>query len=246
MSKKRHGHHGGAWKVAYADFVTAMMALFMVLWLISEDQKLKEAIQDTFRAPLFSATKDSSGLLPNKDSQMVKPSQGNIGSASVVELDVLRKLAADLVKMLQSNPESPDDNPVKLEMTPEGLRISVFDRTQRPVFESGSAAFTPYGGWVFSTLAWEVTRFTNSFNIELEGHTEQGLAPKSEQYTQWELSTDRANSARRKLLEHQVAPAQIRKVAGFADTLPLPDISPKDESNRRVSVLLKLKSGNRP
>jgi len=246
MKKKRHGHHGGAWKVAYADFVTAMMALFMVLWLTSQDEKIKEAIARSFLHPFSAVTKDSAGLIENKEPLMVKSSQGNFDSASAVELDVLRRLSAGLAKMLQSNPEIPDDIPVKLEMTPEGMRISVFDRSQRPVFESGSAAFTPYGSWVFSTLAWEVTRFTNSFNIELEGHTEQGLAPKSEQYTQWELSTDRANSARRKLLEHQVAPAQIRKVAGFADTLPLPDISPKDESNRRVSVLLKLKSGNRP
>ena len=130
--------------------------------------------------------------------------------------------------------------------TPEGMRIIVFDRAQRPVFESDSAAFTPYGGWVFSTLAWELSRYTNAFRIVLEGHTEQGLAPENEQHTGWELSTDRAHSARRKLLENQVAPSLIRKVAGYADTLPLPDISPEDESNRRVSVLLKLKSGDNP
>lgn len=245
MSKKRHAHHGGAWKVAYADFVTAMMALFLVLWLTSQDEEIKDAVQRSFRNPFSSVTKDSTGLIANKDAPAVKSSKGNFDSASAVELNMLRKLATDLVKMLQSNPETPDDNPVKLEMTPEGMRISVFDRSQRPVFESASAAFTPYGSWVFSTLAWEVSRFTNSFNIELEGHTEQGIAPKNEQYTNWELSTDRAHSARRKLLAHQVAPAQIRKVAGYADTLPLPNVSPQDESNRRVSVLLKFKSGNR-
>lgn len=245
MSKKRHGHHGGAWKVAYADFVTAMMALFLVLWLTSQDEKIKDAVQRSFRNPFSSVTKESTGVIPNKDTQAVRSSEGNFDSASAVELNMLRKLAEDLVKMLQSNPETPDENPVKLEMTPEGMRISVFDRTQRPVFEAGSAEFTTYGGWVFSTLAWEVSRFTNSFNVELEGHTERGLTPKSERYSGWELSTDRANSARRKLLAHQVAPAQIRKVAGYADTMPLPNTSPQDESNRRVSVLLKIKSGSR-
>ncbi len=245
MSKKRHGHHGGAWKVAYADFVTAMMALFLVLWLTSQDEKIKDAVQRSFRNPFSSVTKDSTGLIPNKDTQAVKSSAGNFDSASVVELNMLRRLAEDLAKMLPSNPETPEENPIKLEMTPEGMRISVFDRAQQPVFEPGSAEFTPFGSWVFSTLAWEVARFPNSFHVELEGHTEQGLAPKDERYSNWELTADRANSARRKLVAHQVAPAQIRKVAGYADTVPMPNASPQDACNRRVSVLLKVKSGSR-
>src|SRR5271155_2656333 len=100
MSKK--GHHGGAWKVAYADFVTAMMALFMVLWLTSQDAKIKEAVQRAFRNPFSSVTKESTGIIPSKDkAQMVTASSGNFDSASAVELSMLRRVNQDLVRSLQ-------------------------------------------------------------------------------------------------------------------------------------------------
>lgn len=245
MAKKRHPHHGGAWKVAYADFVTAMMALFLVLWLTSQDQKIKEAIERSFRNPFATLTKESTGIIPNKDTQAVKAREGNFDSASAVELNMLRRMADDLMKTLQSNPETPEENPLKLEITPDGMRISVFDRNRKPIFEPDSAEFTSYGAWIFSTLAWEISRYTNSFSIELEGHTELGRPPKTADYTNWELSADRANSARRKLLTHDVVASQIRKVAGYAETLPMASLDPHDESNRRVAVLLKLKPGSR-
>src|SRR4249919_2578348 len=97
---KKHAHHGGAWKVAYADFVTAMMALFLVLWLTSQDQRIKEAVERSFKNPFTSVTKESTGVIPNKDSQAVKSNNGNFDSASAIELNMLRKLAMDLVKTL--------------------------------------------------------------------------------------------------------------------------------------------------
>ncbi|MEW6302723.1 MAG: flagellar motor protein MotB [Verrucomicrobiota bacterium] len=245
MSRKRHGHHGGAWKVAYADFVTAMMALFLVLWLTSQDEKIKEAVERSFRNPFSSITKDSTGLIPSKDSQAVKSEKGNFDSASAMELTMLRKLAQDLVTTLQNNPENPEENPIKLDITPEGMRISVFDKSRRPIFEPGSARFTDYGRWVFSTLAWQVARYPDSFNVELEGHTERGRVPRDENYTDWEMTADRANTARRELLRHGVQAPQIRKVAGYADTQPMPDRVAEDAANRRVTVMLKIKSGNR-
>jgi chemotaxis protein MotB len=241
----RHKHHGGAWKVAYADFVTAMMALFLVLWLTSQDQKIKQAVERAFRNPFASVTKESTGIIPSKDMQAVRSTSGNFDSASAVELNMLRRLADDLMKTLQSNPETPDENPLKLEMLPDGMRINIFDRNRRPIFEAGNAELTSYGSWVLSTLAWEVARFNNAFNVEIEGHTESGRQPKSPTYGDWELSADRANAARRQLEEHDVAPSQIRRVAGYAATLPIPDLDPKNESNRRVTVLLKIKPGSR-
>lgn len=127
-----------------------------------------------------------------------------------------------------------------LEMTPEGLRVNVFDRGRKPIFEQQSPDFTEYGKWVFSTLAWQVSRFPKNFLMELEGHTEAGHPPKSEVYGDWELTTDRANSARRLLLEHGVKSTQVRKVAGFADTKPIKGIDVTDPSNRRVTLLLRL------
>src|SRR5271156_6846364 len=102
MSKK-HAHHGGAWKVAYADFVTAMMALFMVLWLTSQDQRIKEAVERAFRNPFSSVTKDSVGIIPSKSTQAMRSSSGNFDSASAVELTMLRRLNQDLLKSLQAD-----------------------------------------------------------------------------------------------------------------------------------------------
>jgi chemotaxis protein MotB len=242
MSKK-HAHHGGAWKVAYADFVTAMMALFMVLWLSSQDQRIKEAVERAFRNPFSSVTKESVGIIPSKDMQAVRSSSGNFDSASAVELAMLRRLNQDLLKSFQSDAESQDENPVKLDLTSDGLSINVFDRSHKPIFQPQSTTFTPYGDWVFSTLAWEISRY-NSFQIELDGHTETGNPAIRDDYGDWELSADRANAVRRKLIEHGMRPQQIRRVTGYGDTVPMPDTDATNEINRRVTVLLNRSSAN--
>jgi chemotaxis protein MotB len=229
---------GGSWKVAYADFVTAMMALFLVLWLVSQDQKIKESVERAFRNPFASLTKDSVGIIPSKETQAVRSESGNFDSASAVELTMLRRLMQDLSKQLQD--QNPDEETVKLEMSPEGLRISVFDRGTKPVFQGDSDSFTDYGKWIFSTLAWDISRYT-SFNIELEGHTEKKGNSKENSADPWRLSADRANASRQVLTEHGVKNGQIRKVVGFADTEPLAGISPEDENNRRVTVMLKIR-----
>src|SRR3954454_20137438 len=156
--KQRHAHHGGAWKVAYADFVTAMMALFLVLWLTSQDEKIKEAVERSFKNPFASLTKESTGLIPSKDTKSAVSSKGNFDSASAVELNMLRKISEDILKAFQQGPDQEED-PIKLEMTPEGLRITVFDRAHKPVFDSQSPDLTKYGKWLFSTLAWQVSRY---------------------------------------------------------------------------------------
>ncbi|MGA2555352.1 MAG: flagellar motor protein MotB [Verrucomicrobiota bacterium] len=239
MAKKAHG--GGAWKVAYADFVTAMMALFIVLWLTSQDQRIKQAVARAFAHPFASLTKDSVGILPSKDTQAMKTSQGNFDSASAVELAMLRRINQDFLKVLQADFSGQDDDSVKLEMTPDGIIINVFDRAHKPIFEPQSTRFTPYGNWVFSTLAWEISRSTN-FTVELEGHTESGNLPISSEYGDWEISADRATAVRRKLVESGVPSRQVLKVAGFGDTVPMPQHDITDEINRRVTVLLNLRA----
>lgn len=240
MSAKKH--HGGAWKVAYADFTTAMMALFIVLWLTSQDQRIKDAVERAFRNPFASITKESVGIIPNKEIQAVKSDTGNFNMASVVELSMLRRLNQDLLRSLQGQDDA--QSSVKLEMTPEGLLINVFDRSHKPIFEPQSTRFTPYGDWVFSTLAWEVSRY-HGFTIELSGHTESGNSPIRPDYGDWEISVDRATAVRRKLLEHGVNGAQITKVAGFGDTVPMRDCDPNSEINRRVSVLLNVQANKK-
>lgn len=238
---KKHGHHGGAWKVAYADFVTAMMALFLVLWLTSQDEKIKEAVERSFKNPFSSLTKDATGLIPSDSSQAVRSQKGNFDSASAVELNMLRRISDDLMKAFQQSDDQEED-PIKMEMSPEGLRVNVFDRGSKPIFEKDSAEFTKYGKWVFSTLAWQVSRYPKFFLMELEGHTEAGRQPKNDVYGPWELTAERANSARRLLEEHGVKRTQVRKVAGFADTKPMGEMDGSDERNRRVTILLRMEN----
>jgi chemotaxis protein MotB len=238
--KKKHAHHGGAWKVAYADFVTAMMALFLVLWLTSQDEKIKEAVERSFRNPFATVTKESTGIVPNKDTQAIRNKDGNFDSASMVELNMLRKIAEDLLKSLQNGESNPDQEPVKVETIPDGVRISIFDKGQRPIFKTDSKEFTEFGRWVVSTVAWQVSRYTNTFRVELEGHTERNANPKKSDYGEWDITTDRANETRRLMMYNGVEGSQIRKVAGFGDTQPIDGMPETDPLNRRVAVLLKV------
>jgi chemotaxis protein MotB len=235
---KRAEHHGGAWKVAYADFITAMMALFMVLWLTAQDTKIKEAVERAFRNPFSAITKESTGLIPNKETTAAAKAEGKFQSVSAVEMETMRRISEDLAKILQQQDET--EKSVQLDLTSDGLRINVFDRSHKPIFEAESDVFTSYGGWVFSTLAWEISRYT-SFKIELEGHTESRSEAGVEAHNKWDLSTERANAARRKLVQNGVASAQLSKVSGFADTVPMAEVPPESEANRRVTVLLRLK-----
>lgn len=238
----KHSSHGGAWKVAYADFITSMMALFMVLWLTAQDTAIKEAIERSFKNPFSSLTKESVGIIPNQDAAATHQEKGSFDSPSAVQLELLRRVTEDLARLLGNNPE--DQAAVRIEMTPEGLRINIFDRSRRPIFEPDNTTFTQYGGWVFSTMAWVVARY-QTFVVELEGHTEAGTKPVRPDYTPWELSADRANATRRKLLQHGVAEDQIFKVAGYGETQPMTGVPPADDTNRRVTVLLRIRGGDR-
>jgi chemotaxis protein MotB len=238
MSKKGGGHHGGAWKVAYADFVTAMMALFIVLWLTAQDAKIKDAVERAFRNPFSAVTKESVGIIPNKEVTATTKAQGAFQSVSAVEMETMRRISDDLAKILQQQDET--EKSIQLDLTSDGLRINVFDRTRKPVFEPSKDTFTPYGAWVFSTLAWEISRY-KSFKIELQGHTEPHTETGKETHGKWELSAERANAARRNLVQNGVANAQFCKVSGYADTMPMPELPITSDANRRVTVLLKLK-----
>ena len=237
MSKKNIHQSHGSWKVAYADFVTAMMALFLCLWLTSQDQKIKDAVERAFRNPFSSVTKESVGIIPSADANATYQQQGHFQSVSAVEMETMRHLSDDLSKLLKQ-----DENvsSVKIDLTPEGLDINIFDRSRRPIFNPGTSTFTDYGSWVFSTLAWEIARYS-TFRLELEGHTESKTESGGNNHDAWDLSTDRANAARRTLVDNGVLDEQISKISGFADTVPMAGYTPTDEINRRVTVLLRLK-----
>ena len=233
------GGGGGSWKVAYADFVTAMMALFLVLWLVSQDSKVKDAVSRTFRNPFSATDKKSTGIFDSKTEDDKSYSRGNFSANAPIELGLLRRISQDMLKTLASNPEMLREEPMRMELLNDGIRLSLFDRHQKPLFDPGSTELSKYGEWVFKTLAWQITRFTNHFTLEIEGHTEFNYRPNPGDPDAWDLSTDRAQAARKLLMDQDVKSSQIRRVSGYAASLPLQGVSTNDPRNRRVAVILR-------
>ncbi len=229
---KGHGaHHGGAWKVAYADFVTAMMALFLVLWLVSQaDTKLKESIANYFRSPgVFDST--DGGIL----SQAKKVSKEPSSLTSKDDEQTLFSVAQTLQKKFQTRPEfTKYKEQVRIDVTEEGLRIQLIDKAERVSFPSGSAELTVEAKAILEEIAEDICALPNKINIG--GHTDSYVFPSEKGYTNWELSADRANAARRVLESMCVKPEQIHRIIGYADTEPLIPDDPFAQANRRISI----------
>lgn len=230
-AKGHGGHHGGAWKVAYADFVTAMMALFLVLWLVSQaDTKLKEAIASYFRSPgVFDHI--SGGVLSGAKKVSSDPS----AATSKDDEQALFSVAQTLQKKFSTRPEfSKVKDQVKVDVTEEGLRIQINDKADKVSFSSGSAELNPEASQILTEIANGICGLPNKINIG--GHTDSYVFPSTKGYTNWELSADRANAARRVLQSVCVKPEQIRRIVGFADTEPMVPGDPFAPANRRISI----------
>ena len=221
----QRSHRGGAWKVAYADFVTALMALFIVLWMMNSTAKVKESISGYFRDPRGYTTKLGAG-----------PAGAGEG------LSFHSQTAGDLQKQIeQALHRMPDfkkiGGNVQLSVTGEGLRIEMLETEQGMFFISGSAKPTDTGGHLLRVLGAELCTMPNQ--IVIEGHSDARPFRNAGVYTNWELSVDRSNAARRLLVESGVRTAQIVEVRGFADQKLFRPEDPNDPRNRRVSVVVK-------
>ena len=159
---------GGAWKVAYADFVTAMMALFLVLWLVSQDTSVREAVERAFRSQYVTTGTGSSSMITDTEKMPVDSVGESNNSDSPLEAAVMSRVIDQLQSL--NVPSEGENQPVKLNITPEGIEISVFDRAKRPLFVGDTEKLTMYGRWVFSTLAWPIAENRDT-HIELAGHT---------------------------------------------------------------------------
>jgi len=239
------GGGGGAWKVAYADFVTAMMALFMVLWISAQDKKILIATSKYFQSPFTSPMEDHSGIMPfnkqNDDNSTAKENDDSAGRNKSrnkqVELSFLNSVAADFYRLLHLD-QTLDQKPIDIQVTSDGLRITLFDRSKQPLFKGDTSELTDWGIHLMQSMAWLIDR--HHFRVTIDGHTREGLTLAREDYTPWELSSDRANAARRKLVYYAVEPGLIDRVTGFAATRPLPKENPADESNQRITLSLAL------
>jgi chemotaxis protein MotB len=225
--RKHHApHHGGAWKVAYADFVTAMMALFIVLWLLSSSDQVQKAVGGYFSDPTGPGKDIGNGL------------RGVGGESLTVQKDEIPKLKQKLDQALEETASlTKIKEHVIMAITGEGLRIELSEGKQASFFfESGSAHPTEYGQEILSVLAAEIGKMPNK--VIIEGHTDASSFGGRKDYSNWELSAERANSSRRWMQERGVRADQIAQVRGYADQKLRNANDPNDPSNRRITLII--------
>ncbi len=223
------GHHGGAWKVAYADFVTAMMALFIVLWLLNTSKQVQEAVGGYFRDP-------------NGTSKQVGSDMRGSGENVALGKDDMKRLKDELsFKVRQLANFEKLSKQIEMTVTAEGLRIELLEEPAGTFFDLGNANPTDNGRELLAALAQEIGKLPN--RVSIEGHTDAQPYQGNGVYSNWELSADRANAARRLMTEEGMRPNQVAQVRGFADQhLRLKD-KPLDSGNRRVSVIVQYLDG---
>jgi len=224
------GHHGGAWKVAYADFVTAMMALFIVLWLMNSSQKIQQAVGGYFKDPSGTATKVGTSLAGTGENlQLTKQDMAKLKE----ELQKSIQKMTDLDKLKQN---------IEMTVTAEGLRIELLESDKGTFFDSGSSKLNQSGQELVTLLAAELGKVPN--HISVEGHTDAKPFAGTGSYSNWELSSDRANAARRLMQQSGLRSDQVSQVRGFADQRLRNPKDALDPSNRRVSIIVQYLSSD--
>jgi chemotaxis protein MotB len=262
VKKGGHGAHGGAWKIAYADFVTAMMAFFLLMWLIgSTTEGDRKGIADYFNQPLKvmlfggpgsggatsilqgggdDLTKSVSEVASGDVERKVREIGAQLARAEAIRQDRQRiaTLRDKLASIINTKPELAEfKNQIRLEMVQDGLNIQIVDEQNRPMFDTGSALVKPYMRDILRAIAQALREVDN--RISLSGHTDATPYGSGERaYSNWELSADRANASRRELIAAGLPEGKLARVVGMADKQPLFPDNPTDPRNRRISILV--------
>ena len=262
IKKAAHGHHGGAWKIAYADFVTAMMAFFLLMWLLGSTTKAtKEGIAEYFKTPLKvalaggSGSGDSSSVIKgggedlSRQAGQVKradsrPEKKTINlQAAKAELErqeqaMLKELKGKVERAVDANPNLAQfKKQILLDITTEGLRIQIVDEQNRPMFDLGSAHLKPYTREILQEIGKVLNQVPN--RISLSGHTDAKPYGGGERgYSNWELSSDRANASRRELVAGGLDDGKMLRVVGLSSSVMFNQKDPHDPSNRRISIIV--------
>jgi chemotaxis protein MotB len=261
IKKSGAASHGGAWKIAYADFVTAMMAFFLLMWLLGSTTKAQmEGIAEYFKTPLKVAMTGGSGAgdatsiikgggtdLTRKAGQVMKSdepgkkkvlSKEEKAKAEKIEKAKLEEMKAKLDKLIDQNAKlKPFKNQLKIDITDEGLRIQIIDDKNRPMFDSGGAVMKPYTRDILHEIGKTLNDLPN--RISLSGHTDAVQYTTGERgYSNWELSADRANASRRELVIGGLEDGKILRVVGLGSAVPFNKQDPNDPVNRRISIIV--------
>ena len=238
--KGHGGHHGGSWKVAYADFVTAMMAFFMVMWILGMDQQLRQAVEGYFSNPIGYKKGYSGGATPISSGS--SPASVKTNAVMLASREYQRKRFDEVSNTLHEKLDSVAQigklrTKVEIVVTDAGLRIELIESgTGDTFFPSGSAEIKPEGKEALVLIAEELARLENP--IAIEGHTDAAPFARGAAFTNWELSNSRANAARRILETTAISVGRIVEVTGYADRQLRNPKNPRDPANRRISLLL--------
>jgi chemotaxis protein MotB len=238
VKKKMHGgHHGGAWKVAFADFMTAMFALFLVMWIVNQSTDIRSAVAGYFQDPLGRADEFGSSIMPGEGAQTstVRP----LTPAEVVDLrrNRLGALAQHLESQLDELTDLGDArDKIEVQLTNDGLLIQLLEDSTGVFFETGSAVPNPRGVQILALLGRELGSLPNA--VRIEGYTDARPYSGNSTYTNWELSADRANAARRVLGRNGLAADQVVQIRGLADHELRDPANPYAASNRRITITM--------
>jgi chemotaxis protein MotB len=223
------GHHGGAWKVAYADFVTAMMALFIVLWLMNSSKQIREAVGGYFKDPSGASKEAGTGLKGSGDN-------------FALSKDNMEQLKEELQKAVHKIANFDKlSKQIEMTVTPEGLRVELLEANVDTFFAKGDPEPNQSGRQLLVTLAQELGRLPNK--ISVEGHTDSKPFSGRSDYGNWELSSDRANATRRLMQQNGLGASQVTQVRGYADQRLRKPEAPEDPANRRVSLIVQYVDG---
>ena len=263
VKKGGHSAHGGAWKIAYADFVTAMMAFFLLMWLLgSTSEGDKKGLSDYFSAPMKvsmmggsgsgastsiimgggSDLTQQSGQSRKGDGQDVvaKKEMAEAVKAEMAKQDAkkLAALSAKISALISSDPKlSEFTSQIRMDTTPDGLQIQIVDDQKRPMFDSGSAMVKPYMRDILRAIGTALNGVENK--ISLDGHTDRSPYSNAERgYSNWELSSDRANASRRELVVAGMPDDKLARVVGLASSILLEPANPFSPANRRISIIV--------
>lgn len=261
VKKTGHVAHGGAWKIAYADFVTAMMAFFLLMWLLgSTSEGDKKGLSDYFQSPLKVAMQGGAGAGASQSlvtgggndltqtagqsrrgdgaDAKAKKMAGDVSKATRAKQDAqkLAELSAKISALISSNPKLAEfSKQIQLKMTPDGLQIQIVDDQKRPMFDSGSASVKPYMHDILQEIGVALVDIDNK--ISMDGHTDQTpYGSGARGYSNWELSADRANASRRELVAAGMPDDKIARVMGLASSMLLDQDNPRSPANRRISI----------
>jgi len=248
--KGRHPHHGGAWKIAFADFMTAMMALFLVLWILStSNPDQRKAVAEYFRSPIVVALTNgdrdsaSTSAIPG-GGQDPTYTEGEVRSIDIrqesrrIERQHLEELKRRLEEAIDLNALLKEfKDQILIDLIPEGLRIQLVDSDKRPMFEVGSSKVAPYMRDLLRVIAPILNQLPNS--IQISGHTDsRPYAGGEKGYSNWELSAERANASRRELVAGGLDSGKLLRVSGMADELRFDGAGELDAINRRIAIIV--------